>query len=125
VLASASADFAALWPTLLSRAEAEAEDATQELAARGEQEARSLRSIIEAQRGGVERAPAAQLRLRESDCGRGGATRERARAHEAPASAIQGELESEPAQLKALYEVVLARREPVGLVYLWPATKLR
>ena len=35
-------------------------------------------------------------------------------------AAIDGELESEPPQLKALYEVVLTRREPVGLVYVWP-----
>ncbi|PRP96135.1 hypothetical protein [Enhygromyxa salina] len=36
-------------------------------------------------------------------------------------AAIQREIEHEPADLRALYEIQLCRIEPVGLVYLWPA----
>ncbi len=36
---------------------------------------------------------------------------------------IDSEISTEPAQLKSLYEVVLPRLEPVGLVYLWPETR--
>jgi hypothetical protein len=125
VLASASADFAALWPALLTRAEAEAEAATQKLAARGELEARSLRSIIEAQRGRIERAQQLSFGF-ENPSAAETEQLENEREHmKRRLAAIEGELESEPAQLKAHYEVVLTRREPVGLVYLWPATKLR
>jgi hypothetical protein len=38
--------------------------------------------------------------------------------------AIGEELEREPRELQALYDVVLERLEPVGLVYLWPTTRL-
>jgi hypothetical protein len=34
--------------------------------------------------------------------------------------AIQRELEQEPADLRALYDIQLSRIEPIGLVYLWP-----
>jgi hypothetical protein len=125
VLASASADFAALWPTLLARAEAEAEDATQKLTARGEQEARSLRSIIEAQRGRIERAQQLSFGFENPTAAEAEQLANEREHMKRRLSAIEGELESEPAQLKALYEVMLTRREPVGLVYLWPATKLR
>lgn len=37
--------------------------------------------------------------------------------------AIDREIESEPAAIQDLYRVVLTRREPVGLVYLWPAVR--
>ena len=37
---------------------------------------------------------------------------------------LRQELESEPEQVKALYKVALKRLEPVGLVYLWPTTRL-
>lgn len=36
---------------------------------------------------------------------------------------IDQELKSEPEAIRALFEVVQLRLEPVGLVYLWPATK--
>jgi hypothetical protein len=38
-------------------------------------------------------------------------------------AAIDGELETEPAQIRSLYQVALRRLEPVGLVYLWPETR--
>ena len=38
--------------------------------------------------------------------------------------AIDREVESEPAEIEALYRVTLQRLEPVGLVYLWPTTRL-
>jgi hypothetical protein len=124
VLESASSDFAALRPTLLARAEAEAKDATEKLAARGELEARSLRSIIEAQRERIERAQQLSFDFENPSPAEAEQLRNEREHMKRRLAAIEGELENEPAQLKALYEVVLTRREPVGLVYLWPTTKL-
>jgi len=36
---------------------------------------------------------------------------------------IARELEIEPAAIRAGYDVVLRRLEPVGLVYLWPRSR--
>jgi len=36
---------------------------------------------------------------------------------------IDRELETEPKEIQKLYEVVLSKLEPVGLVYLWPETR--
>jgi len=36
---------------------------------------------------------------------------------------IDREIESEPAAIQELYRVVLTRREPVGMVYLWPEVR--
>lgn len=36
---------------------------------------------------------------------------------------IDKETATEPAQIEWLYRVVLPRREPVGLIYLWPVTR--
>lgn len=36
---------------------------------------------------------------------------------------IDREIETEPAAIQDLYRVVLTRREPVGMVYLWPETR--
>lgn len=36
---------------------------------------------------------------------------------------IQREIETQPQQIEKLYEVVLPRLEPVGLVVLWPETR--
>jgi SNF2-related domain/Helicase conserved C-terminal domain len=124
VLESASADFAALWPALLARAEAEGQDAVQKLGARGEEEARSLRRIIEAQRGRIEQAQQLGLDFANPNADETEQLRNERDHMKRRLVAIQEELESEPAQLKALYDVVLTRREPVGLVYLWPVTKL-
>jgi hypothetical protein len=38
-------------------------------------------------------------------------------------AAIDREIETEPAQIRSLYQVSLRRLEPVGLVYLWPGTR--
>ena len=35
---------------------------------------------------------------------------------------LPGELETEPARIRASYEVKATRFEPAGLVYLWPIT---
>ena len=36
---------------------------------------------------------------------------------------IDREIETEPAAIQELYRVALTRREPVGMVYLWPAVR--
>lgn len=43
---------------------------------------------------------------------------------ETPLSRIGAELEREPRQIEALYRVSLKRLAPVGLVYLWPSTRM-
>jgi hypothetical protein len=124
VLQSASADFAAVWPALVSRAEAEAKDAVQKLTGRGEDEARSLRRIIEAQRGRIERAQQLSLGFENPTTDETEQLRNEREHMKRRLLAIQDELDTEPTQLKALYEVALTRLEPVGLVYLWPTTKM-
>lgn len=114
VLESASADFKALWPALLTRAEVEAREATQKLADRGELEAQSLRSIIEAQRGRIERAQQLSFDFENLSPAETEQLRNEREHMKRRLAAIQGELETEPAQLKALYDVVLTRREPWG-----------
>lgn len=112
VLASASADFAALWPALLARAEAEAEAATQKLAARGELAARSLRGIIEVQRGRIERAQQLGFGFENPSAAETEQIENERDPMKRRLAATEGELESEPAQWKVHY----------GLVYPWPAT---
>ena len=38
-------------------------------------------------------------------------------------SEIDGEIETQPRDIEGLYQVMLRRLEPVGLVYLWPSTR--
>jgi hypothetical protein len=125
---AAPGDFAALWPQVESEADAREHDARRLLTERGRKEAEDLRRIIETQRRSIERTlddrrqkqiswtPAQRQEQeqydQESDHMRGRLTQ------------IDRELQREPAQLEELYRVVLKRVEPVGLLYLWPETRL-
>jgi len=124
---SAAADFAALWPAVQDEAEARAFDAAQRLRQRATTEAKALRELLEGQRELI------KTTLRE----RGqlglftGATAEEQRQWEADRdhmqerlAGIDRELEEEPRQIEALYEVQLQRLVPVGMVYLWPRTRM-
>ncbi len=124
---SAAGDFAALWPHIQDEAEHRAHDAKSKLAARGATESEALRTLLEDQRAAIERtleanlqpalefgdAEAAERRQFEDDQKH---MRERLRQ-------IDGEIISEPEQILALYNVLLERLEPVGLVYLWPVSR--
>jgi hypothetical protein len=124
VLDGAAADFAALWPSVKADAEAKAHEAKQKLTQRGQQEARALRSIILAQRERIFKAQ--QLRFNFDDPSADElAQLESERRHmNERLKAIDEALEREPRELEALYDVVLERLEPVGMVYLWSTTRL-
>lgn len=124
VLKTASQDFGELWKHLIIKAASEAGEATEKLRARGEQEARSLRQIIEAQRARIEHAQQLSFGFEQPTADETAQLKSEREHMKRRLAAIREELDSEPAQLKALYEVTLQRLEPVGLIYLWPATKL-
>ncbi|HLE68232.1 MAG TPA: helicase-related protein [Vicinamibacteria bacterium] len=125
--ASASEDFAALWTHIKDEADHLAHDVEGKLKARGAHEADLLKRILEVQREAIKRAigGAEQRRLEFEPEER--LQREQL---EKDLEHIQGrlgqidrELETEPTEIQKLYEVVLSKLEPVGLVYLWPETR--
>jgi hypothetical protein len=115
-------DVEELLGELEARFDEAARAATDRLIARGEKEAgemadvltRQRKAILEQQREyddqGVLSFDAKEKRQLEADRK---AWRERL-------DALDEEMSSEPGRIKNMYEVKLARREPVGLVYLWP-----
>jgi hypothetical protein len=124
VLKEASDDFAKLWPNVKAEAEECAHRAVQKLKARGEHEARALCTIIEAQRRRIEKAQQLPLRFE----GLSPSEKEQQQAERDHLTRRLGEIDrelmTEPADLVGLYRVALERLEPVGLVYLWPTTRL-
>src|SRR6185436_6850125 len=124
VLASAASDFAALWPAVKAEAEAKAHEAQQKLTQRGEHEARALRQIIEAQRDRIRKAQQLAFNFDHPTADETEQLQSERKHMKERLDAIAHELHSEPVELKALYNVALQRLEPVGLVYLWPTTRL-
>jgi hypothetical protein len=126
LLAQLTQDVADLLPELQRRAEAAAATAKDRLSERGRAEAASLRALIENQRRRIERDLARpddpqlsfdldvpeERRQRELDI----------RAWRARLANIEREVDEHPARIIAGYEVRARRLEPVGVVYLWPAT---
>jgi SNF2 family DNA or RNA helicase len=97
-----------------------------QLAKRGEEEERSLRQLLERQRGRIVKASAEydpnQLMLP-------GIAEEERREREADRRhwqerlrRIEKEIAEEPRRIRASYDVHAHRLEPVGLVYLWPGS---
>ena len=124
VRAAAPRLFAELWPAMRAEADAQAKDAEDRLKARGRADADGLTKILTDQRALILRkiGERAQLPLGFSDAEARQWRDDRAWLEERLDSA-QKEIESEPPQLAALYDVVLRRVEPVGLVVLWPETR--
>jgi hypothetical protein len=127
LLASAGSDFATLWPHLQDEADARAHAAGQKLAARASAEAEALRQLLEAQRQAILDVLRGQQQevfdFREADRDQLRQLEDDRRHMEHRLLAIDQELWTEPAQIDELYRVVLRRLEPVGLIYLWPATR--
>lgn len=123
ILASASADFAALWPSVEQEASLREKDARKKLAQRGASEAKALMEILLTQQETIEEALSAQLELEltareEVDQWR------RDKSHlEQRLAALEKELAEQPDSLKATYAVRLTRLIPVGMVYLWPSSR--
>jgi hypothetical protein len=118
----AANDASDLEPELRRRAGDRKTDAVKDLVAIGEQEAKSLRRLLEDQRTRVARAEAepedAQLALfpdREAE------QRRRDRRHwKAKLDRLATDIEEEPERVRQSYSVVADRLETIGLVYLWP-----
>jgi hypothetical protein len=126
-LAAAAADDAiALADELESRAEARRASVEKDLFARGEAEASSLLKLLQDQRARIAKEaaepddpqltlpglPDAELAQRRADR-RHWATR---------LLTMDTEIATEPGRVREGYSVRASRLEPVGLVYLWPAT---
>ena len=125
VAAGATQDVADLLPDLKRQADQLAAEARDQLTARGQQEARDMTAILEAQRKRIEETLKKQsdpqdmlpyepdeLRQLEAD----------KRHWQGRLSGLQEELASEPKRIEDSYVVKATRFEPVGLVYLWPVT---
>jgi hypothetical protein len=118
-----------LRPALRQEADAMAVDIEQKLKARAREEADALRAILRDQQAAIHKTLGGkQLSL---DFGTSEAEQrqkkqvERDRAHlERRLKTLDRELETEPDELMALYEVKLRRFEPVGLVILYPEIRL-
>lgn len=128
--ASAPADFAALWPHVEAEAEALAHEAERKLDQRGAEESEALRGILRNQKSAIQKAigklPQLALPLSPTDP----KAREQIRQIEKDRQSMEGrllaidqEIETEPAAIQDLYRAALTRREPMGMVYLWPAVR--
>ena len=124
-LAWARKDAEDLAPELASRAEAARVAAQAALAARGQEEAASLRALLTAQRDRIlqqerQAETPQQLDLFAED------ERKQLRldrtSRQKRLAEIDLEIEKEPKRVQQGYQVAAFRLEPVGLVYLWPVT---
>jgi hypothetical protein len=128
--AAAPTDFAALWPHVEAEAEALAHEAGRKLDERGALESEALRALLRAQKSALQKALAKLPQLTLAFSPTEPRAREQIRqieqdrhAMEDRLLAIDREIETEPAAIQDLYRVTLARREPVGMVYLWPGVR--
>ncbi|OGQ91868.1 MAG: hypothetical protein A2289_11695 [Deltaproteobacteria bacterium RIFOXYA12_FULL_58_15] len=127
LLESAAKDFATLWHHIHDEADSRAHAASQRLSDRANVEADALRRILAEQRTAIREVIEGRVQLAfdfaEKD-------KEQRRQYEDDRKhmqqrliAIDKEIDTEPSQIRDLYRVVLQRLEPVGLIYLWPATR--
>ncbi len=123
---AAASDATDLAAELETRAAARRIQVEAELLARGEAEAESLQNLLQAQHKRI--ADAAAVPEDKQMSLPGFADKELAqlradRRHwDARLRSLDAEIASEPARVRDGYRVRAARVEPVGLVYLWPAT---
>lgn len=127
LLESAQRDIEELLPQLEPRAGEIAQRAINQLRARGETEAKSLRETLDQQRKRV----LAELAKSDKDFGQMslGFNEDERRQLESDVKAwrlrldqFDHDLRTEPDRIREFYEVKAQRVEPVGLVYLWPET---
>jgi hypothetical protein len=125
LLAAAPGDFAALWEHIEHEADAVAHDAEALLERRGLAEATALAGILETQRAAIARElRGTQLPLFTEGEGAQKEQWEQDRKWmERRLERLAKEIETEPAELPALYRVATRKLEPVGMVYLWPGTR--
>lgn len=123
LLASASGDFAALWPSVEEEAAVREKDALKKLAQRGASEANALTQILLTQRETIDEALGDQLELKLTAKDEIDQWRRDKNHLEHRLAALEKELEEQPEALKATYDVRLTRLTPVGMVYLWPSSR--
>jgi len=117
-------DVADLRPELEARAAAQIEKVARDLTERGEAEALSLQKLLQAQRDRIGKADREynpdQLELFNEDERK---QREADRRHwTSRLQRLEKELNGEPQRVRDAYRVLAHRIEPIGLVYLWPAS---
>ncbi|HTW72946.1 MAG TPA: DISARM system SNF2-like helicase DrmD [Acetobacteraceae bacterium] len=122
----AQSDARDLEPELRQRADARRAKVEVELAQRGEEQAASLRTLLEAQRRRIlernKEADDPQLVLPLGSDAEREQLRQDRRRRDQRLVELDSEIETEPARIRANYQVRAFRLEPVGLVYLWPVT---
>ncbi len=123
---SSASDFADLWTHIRAEAESREHDAVEKLRTRSRTESEGLRKILEDQRSAIrETLQGQQLTFMFTETEKEQRQQfELDRKHmSARLTEIDREIETEPAEIAAVYQVMLRRLEPVGLVYLWPTTR--
>jgi hypothetical protein len=124
---SAARDIEELLPHLQARGEEYARDAIAKLDKRGEEEATQMRGILEAQKKHIiarearyeQQSAQKTLPFHEDELRQVEADR---RNWNKRLSQLDAEIEVEPDRVRKVYEVRAQRIEPVGLVYLCPAS---
>jgi hypothetical protein len=125
VTPTAAADVADLRPALEQRASARGEAVGVELARRGEEEARSLETLLQKRIDRIREESGKDDRQFALDFDEN-ERRQRAadrKAWEKAVTRLDDELVREPGRLRDSYTVKARRIEPVGIVYLWPETQ--
>ncbi len=124
LLASAPGDFATLWPAVEVEAHSRAEAAKKRLKERGQKEADDLRQILTAQRAYIEETLGdTQLELQLTIKEELEQWRRDKQHLQQRLQAIEAEVKEQPDALAETYDVRLPRVTPVGMVYLWPASR--
>jgi ERCC4-related helicase len=129
VQATVQQDLADLVPTLDGIAQEQLVKAKAQLGRRGEQEARSLATLLESQRTRIRKASADVEKDDANQFTLPGVLDEERRERQADRrywaqrlERLEREIRDEPARIRASYEVRAHRLEPVAVIYLWPAT---
>jgi hypothetical protein len=121
--ASVSGDIEQLLPHLQTRGEEYAREAVQKLVRRGEDESEQMREILESQKKHIAATTVkysqGTLPFRDDELRQLEANR---RHWNKRLEELETELETEPARIREIYAVRAQRIEPVGIVYLWPAS---
>ena len=119
---TAPEDVADLLPHLQARAGAVTAAATEVLGNRGRQEAKAMRRIIEDQRNRIlakKNEPQMALAFDRMELQQ---LEEERKDWDKRLTAIDREVDEEPARILKAYEVQAHRVEPIGVVYLWPVS---
>jgi len=128
VLEAAPKLFEQLWSYVEAEADARAQESLLDLQRRGLEEADQLKEILMRQKDAIEQR--LQLSSPQLVFDFAEPTKAEQKQYESDRQymehrleAIEHEIETEPEDLKSLYQVGLRRLQPVGLVVLWPRTK--